>query len=97
MASALACRTGAPSGNALAVSSYHVKQHHFLEDSQKRFDQCELCLSRFVDPMACPLGGHIFCKFCIVENLVKQKKQRESEGKRYDRQVQEQQRDNQEA
>ena len=47
--------------------------------------------------MACPLGGHIFCKFCIVENLVKQKKQRESEGKRYEKQVQEQQRDNQEA
>jgi hypothetical protein len=35
--------------------------------------------------MACPGGGHIFCKFCIVENLVTQKKAKDLEFKKYEK------------
>jgi nitric oxide synthase-interacting protein len=43
-------------------------------DSQKKFEQCSLCLKTFIDPMACS-KGHIFCKTCIIENLVMQKEE----------------------
>jgi nitric oxide synthase-interacting protein len=43
-------------------------------DSQKKFEQCNLCLKRLEDPVACP-KGHVFCKTCIIENLFMQKKE----------------------
>ncbi|CDW78899.1 methyltransferase-like protein 10 [Stylonychia lemnae] len=53
-----------------------------IEDSQKSFDQCVLCLSKVQEPMVCK-KGHLFCKICIIENLMKQKKQKDMEIKRY--------------
>ena len=47
--------------------------------------------------MACPGGGHIFCKFCIIENLVSQKKLKEVELRRFERDAAEQQRVTKEA
>lgn len=38
----------------------------------RNFDQCALCLSTAVSPMACR-EGHLFCKECILTNLLKQK------------------------
>ena len=39
----------------------------------KKFGQCGLCLDIAIDPLCC-LKGHIYCKSCIVEHLVDQKK-----------------------
>jgi len=62
-------------------------------DSQKQFDQCELCLSRVTGgsgsqwtksaaPVCCK-KGHIFCRECIIENLVNQKKNNDISMKNY--------------
>ena len=40
----------------------------------KKFEQCSLCLNMLIDPQTCP-KGHVFCKACIVENLLFQKKE----------------------
>jgi nitric oxide synthase-interacting protein len=40
----------------------------------KKFEQCSLCLNVLSDPLTCN-KGHIFCKACIVENLIFQKKE----------------------
>lgn len=42
------------------------------EESQRRFDQCNLCLQRLSDPVATP-SGYLFCRACIFESLVSQK------------------------
>lgn len=63
------------------------------KDSQKRFDQCELCLNRVPDgsgpmwskssaPVVCK-EGHIFCRECIIENMMKQKKDNDRAQKLY--------------
>ena len=59
------------------------------KDSQKRFDQCELCLNKVPDgsdkrdaAVVCK-QGHIFCRECIIENLMKQKKDKDREFKLY--------------
>jgi hypothetical protein len=36
--------------------------------------------------MACS-HGHIFCKVCIIENLMVQKKQHEIEFKKYEKEI----------
>jgi len=59
-------------------------------DSQKRFDQCELCLGqvsggaegpqwRKSSAPVCCKKGHIFCRECIIENLINQKKKNDTE------------------
>ena len=49
-----------------------------IDDSLKKFEHCILCLSKVVRPVVCP-KGHIFCKDCLVENLVEQKKEQARE------------------
>jgi nitric oxide synthase-interacting protein len=36
------------------------------------FEQCGLCLKLLEEPIACS-KGHIFCKTCIIENMISQK------------------------
>jgi nitric oxide synthase-interacting protein len=43
-------------------------------------------LSRVQEPVACK-RGHIFCRTCIIENLVNQKKQRDAASKRYEKEL----------
>ncbi len=45
-----------------------------IADSQRKFEQCFLCLNTLVEPVSCN-KGHLFCKSCIVENLLFQKKE----------------------
>ncbi|KAK4684669.1 nitric oxide synthase-interacting protein, partial [Tremellales sp. Uapishka_1] len=41
-------------------------------DSFKPLDSCNLCLSRITAPVACA-QGHIYCKECLLANLISQK------------------------
>lgn len=51
-------------------------------DSQKKFEQCSLCLNKINNPVCCS-KGHMFCKECIYENLLFQKKQNKIKQKEY--------------
>lgn len=43
-------------------------------DSQKKFEQCNICLKRMEEPTVCN-KGHTFCYPCIIENIFTQKKE----------------------
>ena len=52
-------------------------------ESQKNFEMCSLCLSLIKNPVCC-LKGHMFCKECILENLLFQKKQIKKKMQEYE-------------
>lgn len=52
---------------------YGTIEQRVGQDSQKPFDMCTICNQKLMEPMVCD-KGHIFCKMCILEFLVKQKK-----------------------
>ncbi|KAJ8761607.1 hypothetical protein K2173_004383 [Erythroxylum novogranatense] len=52
---------------------YGTQRERLGKDSIKPFDACSLCLKPFIDPMSCG-RGHVFCKECILECLLAQKK-----------------------
>eukprot|EP01119_Soliformovum_irregulare_P021807 TRINITY_DN7332_c0_g2_i1.p1 TRINITY_DN7332_c0_g2~~TRINITY_DN7332_c0_g2_i1.p1 ORF type:complete len:276 (-),score=47.18 TRINITY_DN7332_c0_g2_i1:140-967(-) len=43
-------------------------------ESIKPFDACSLCIHPVIEPVSCP-EGHIFCKECIYQSLLSQKKE----------------------
>ncbi|KAH9610688.1 hypothetical protein KSS87_003697 [Heliosperma pusillum] len=52
---------------------YGTQKERLGKDSIKPFDACSLCLKPVIDPLCC-LKGHIFCKECILQCLLSQKK-----------------------
>ncbi|KAJ4829908.1 E3 ubiquitin-protein ligase csu1 [Turnera subulata] len=52
---------------------YGTQKERLGKDSIKPFDSCCLCLKPFIDPLCCQ-KGHVFCKECILECLLSQKK-----------------------
>ena len=42
-------------------------------ESMKKFQQCFICLQTLENPFCCS-KGHVFCKDCIMNNLLRQKK-----------------------
>ncbi|PKA52406.1 hypothetical protein AXF42_Ash019790 [Apostasia shenzhenica] len=52
---------------------YGMQKERLGKDSIKPYDACCLCLKSFIDPLCC-LKGHVFCKECILECLLAQKK-----------------------
>ena len=56
--------------------AYHQKR--IGSDSVSGFDECRICVSQAVDPVACG-GGDIFCKGCIFEFLLKQKQDKRAQ------------------
>ena len=52
---------------------YGVRKARIGQDSQRDFGQCHLCLFTVTDPVTC-MKGHIFCKDCIMNNMLEQKK-----------------------
>ena len=52
---------------------YGTQRERLGKDSIKPFDACCLCLKPLIDPLCC-LKGHAFCKECILECLLAQKK-----------------------
>jgi nitric oxide synthase-interacting protein len=43
------------------------------QDSMKKFEMCTICNNNLIEPTSCD-EGHMFCRSCIIEYLVKQKK-----------------------
>ncbi|KAG9143433.1 hypothetical protein Leryth_027201 [Lithospermum erythrorhizon] len=52
---------------------YGTQKERLGKDSIKPFDACSLCLKPLIQPLACQ-KGHVFCKECIFECLLSQKK-----------------------
>ena len=52
---------------------YGTQKERLGRDSIKPFDACCLCLKPFINPLCCQ-KGHVFCKECILECLLSQKK-----------------------
>ncbi|KAM7264373.1 hypothetical protein ACFE04_002056 [Oxalis oulophora] len=52
---------------------YGTQKERLGRDSIKPFDACSLCLKPLIDPMCCQ-KGHVFCKECILQCLLSQKK-----------------------
>ena len=57
----------------MLAKDYGTAKTRIGQDSQRKFEQCHLCLQTAVDPVTCE-EGHIFCRKCIMENLLAQKK-----------------------
>ncbi|CRH00484.1 conserved protein, unknown function [Plasmodium relictum] len=52
------------------------------KDSMRKFEQCWICLRNAEYPVSTPYG-HIFCKMCIISNLLTQKKVYTQKKKEY--------------
>ena len=66
------------------ASSFHgTKRARLTQDAQRNFDSCGLCLSEIVDPVATP-SGYLYCRECILENLLTQSLELSTKRKAYD-------------
>ncbi|CAG8439597.1 10893_t:CDS:2 [Ambispora gerdemannii] len=54
--------------------NYGTKKQRLGRDSMRECDACYLCLQRARDPVCCS-HGHLYCKECIYENILAQKKE----------------------
>jgi len=77
---------------SLLKKDYGTLKGHLASESFRSFDACKLCLSRARDPVVCALAGDIFCRECILENLLVQKQQ----IKRFEKEVERKRRDEEE-
>src|SRR5579859_4605552 len=59
----------------LLKKDYGTLRGRLASNSFRSFDACKLCLSRARDPVVCPGGGDLFCKECIMENLLWQRQE----------------------
>ena len=57
--------------------------------SYRNFDACHLCLSSARDPVACASRGDLFCRSCVLENLLAQRKDIKRQEKAYLQRLQE--------
>ncbi|SBS84405.1 conserved Plasmodium protein, unknown function, partial [Plasmodium ovale curtisi] len=53
------------------------------KDSMRKFEQCWICLRNAESPVSTPYG-HIFCKICIINNFLTQKKKYTQKKKEYE-------------
>lgn len=61
---------------------YGTRKSRIGQDSQRDFSQCHLCLVTVTEPVCC-LKGHLFCKDCIMNNMLEQKKNIKSSLQQY--------------
>lgn len=60
---------------SLLKSSWGSQATRLSRDSFLPFASCRLCLQIARDPVACAANGDIFCRECIVSNLLAQRKE----------------------
>lgn len=61
-------------------SLYGTQRARLGADSLRPFDACSLCLCPAVTPVACS-KGHLFCRECVLKDLVEQKAELERKKK----------------
>ena len=66
------------------LKDWGTQKQRLGKDSHKSFELCILWLSRVNDPTWWE-KGHLFCKECIIENLVQQKKEKQQEIDNWER------------
>ena len=69
---------------------YGTVKQRLGKESFRDFNCCSLCLKIVTDPHACH-KGHLYCKECIFQNLLTQKKAIKRLNQLYEQQEQEQQ------
>ena len=70
-------------GEKIKLKEYGTVKQRIGQDSQRKFEMCHLCLHKVENPMCCE-NGHIFCKDCIVEYIVAEKKRVKKIVEEYD-------------
>ena len=60
---------------SLLKSSWGSQATRLSRDSFLPFASCRLCLQLARDPVACAANGDIFCRECVVSNLLAQRKE----------------------
>ncbi|KAJ3254541.1 hypothetical protein HK103_007095 [Boothiomyces macroporosus] len=60
--------------------TYGTQSQRLGRDSMRPIDSCVLCLQTARNPVCC-VKGHLYCKECVVENIITQKKEIEREEK----------------
>ena len=60
---------------SLLKGVYGKQKSRLGRENFKAFDACNLCLQRARDPVVCESYAHIFCRECIMENLLTQLKE----------------------
>jgi nitric oxide synthase-interacting protein len=73
----------------LLKKDYGTLKGRLGSSSFRRFDACKLCLARSRDPVACPSHGDLFCRECIMENLLSQRQEIKRFEKELERKKQE--------
>ncbi|QSL65668.1 hypothetical protein MERGE_002981 [Pneumocystis wakefieldiae] len=58
-----------------SMLDYGTKKQRLESESFRLFDACHLCLSQTRDTVSCKENGDIFCRVCIMENLLAQRKE----------------------
>src|SRR5271154_6365363 len=76
----------------LLKKDYGTLKGRLAATSFRAFDACKLCLARSRDPVICPSHGDLFCRECIMENLLSQR----VEIKRYEKELDKKKRDEEE-
>lgn len=77
---------------SLLNKDYGTLKARIPGSSFRAFDACKLCLARSRDPVSCPSNGDIFCRECIMENLLWQRQ----EIKRFEKESERQKREEEE-
>lgn len=53
---------------------YGTQKRRLDQNSYRKFDECHLCITKSIDPVACEQGD-IFCRKCVLENLLGQREE----------------------
>jgi len=77
---------------SLLKKDYGTLKGRLQGASFRAFDACKLCLARSRDPVACPTNGDLFCRECIMENLLWQRQ----EIKRFEKELERKKKDEEE-
>jgi nitric oxide synthase-interacting protein len=77
----------------LLKKDYGTLKGRLGSTSFRAFDACKLCLARSRDPVACPSNGDLFCRECIMENLLVQRQ----EIKRFEKELEAKKREEEES
>ena len=59
----------------LLKTTWGSQKTRLSRDSFLPFASCRLCLQTARDPVGCATGGEVFCRECIVNNLLAQRKE----------------------